>query len=475
MKQSLNLRFSQSLSLTPQLKQSLKILQLSSLDLQQEIQEAIETNPMLELVENDRATASLDSVVEEKSELTLNAVPDESRDTNWQEAFESKRSSTISSRTERSNDLEPVAIVGAEESLTEHLAWQIQMTTLSVRDKLIAETILHSIDEEGYLNSPPEEIAKLFDAQLEIETDEVQAVLSLIQTLEPIGVGARDLSERLSLLLNHADEEPEVKELAKQIVCEHLDLLGNRNLGQIKKELGIDEAQLSRAITAITKLSPRITNAYKSDNKDYITPDLIVKKVDSEWRIEVNPDNQHRLRTNEMYTSLLNSKLDEEQSSYLHKNLAEAKALIKSLSSRYDTLLLVGKVILEKQLAFFEQGEEAMKPMILQDIAEQLELHESTISRATSGKYLLSPRGVFELKFFFSSALNSVSGESSSATAIRSIIKKLITNESKTKPLSDSKIAKELEQMGHVVARRTVAKYRESMHIASSSQRKSLV
>ena len=486
MKQSLNLKLSQQLTLTPQLKQSLKLLQLPSLELEQEVQQALDSNPLLERIEaehteqsgNDDAhlnPATVDNELNVADVPGTESVSELTEDSgNWQEAFESHRVSNASTGTSGS-ETEFTQFVSKQESLFEHLDWQIQMTTLSAKDKLIANAVLRCLDDEGYLNSDLAEIAALIDSGFDIDEDEVHAVLSLIKTLEPIGVGARTLNERLYILLDQLPGETQGLELAKQIVTEHLDLVGTRNLAKLKKVLNVSERALSESLNLITHLNPRIGGEFKSDNQDYITPDVHIKKVNGVWRAHLNPDNQVKLRLNQTYSDMLKRDIDKEGSEYIQQNLLEAKMFIKGIMSRYDTLLLVAEAIVERQQAFFDQGDEAMQPMVLQDIAEQLEMHESTISRATAGKYLLSPRGVFELKYFFSSALSTTDGTASSSTAIRSLIRKMVDAESKAKPLSDSKIAKELEQQGHIVARRTVAKYRESMQIAPSSQRKSLV
>ena len=486
MKQSLNLKLSQQLTLTPQLKQSLKLLQLPSLELEQEVQQALDSNPLLERIEaehteqsgNDDAhlnPATVDNELNVADVPGTESVSELTEDSgNWQEAFESHRVSNASTGTSGS-ETEFTQFVSKQESLFEHLDWQIQMTTLSAKDKLIANAVLRCLDDEGYLNSDLAEIAALIDSGFDIDEDEVHAVLSLIKTLEPIGVGARTLNERLYILLDQLPGETQGLELAKQIVTEHLDLVGTRNLAKLKKVLNVSERALSESLNLITHLNPRIGGEFKSDNQDYITPDVHIKKVNGVWRAHLNPDNQVKLRLNQTYSDMLKQDIDKEGSEYIQQNLLEAKMFIKGIMSRYDTLLLVAEAIVERQQAFFDQGDEAMQPMVLQDIAEQLEMHESTISRATAGKYLLSPRGVFELKYFFSSALSTTDGTASSSTAIRSLIRKMVDAESKAKPLSDSKIAKELEQQGHIVARRTVAKYRESMQIAPSSQRKSLV
>ena len=493
MKQALNLQFSQQLTLTPQLKQSLKLLQLSSLDLEQEIQHALDENPLLERLEAEASeviqiqelSPALDNgvlqPVAESSdpnmeiERTDHLAPEQDLSSNWSETFESRRVLQSSSTNASDNEFTQYAM--KQESLYEHLAWQIKMTTLSDQDQLIADTILHCLDDDGYLQHQPAEIANMFNSDLDIEEDEVMAVLSLIKTLEPVGAGADSLKERLLILLRHTIQGDDSSiELAQNIIENHLELVGTHNLAKLKRSLNVRDDELAEALRLITSLNPRIAGAFSSHNENYVVPDLLVKKLGDSWIAQLNGESHTKLRVNETYSDLLNKSeaLDKQSSEFIHSNLLQAKNFIKGLMSRYDTLLLVAQAIVERQQDFFEQGEAHMKPMVLQDIANALEMHESTISRATSGKYLLSPRGVYELKYFFSSAVSNTDGATSSSTAIRSLIKNMINSESKTKPLSDSKIAKELERQGHIVARRTVAKYRESMQIAPSSQRKSL-
>ena len=516
MKQTLNLQLSQRLTLTPQLKQSLKLLQLSSTDLENEIQHCLDTNPLLErddteqesiitesnqgteafeqdkpvepTQQNDENSSNLSSSDTEiidfedstyQNDITVDdsqtdqMVAEQDTQNSWDEAFISSNTASSSSATD--TNLEITQFVSKQETLFEHLNWQILMTPLSEKDKSIARSILHSLDDEGYLTADLSEIKDMYHADLDVEIDEIQAVLSLIKTLEPKGVGARDLQERLLIFLHEMPPETQGLELAKIIVSEHLDLVASHNVTKLKKTLHIDERTLSTSLGLITQLNPRIAAEFKSDQLDYIVPDIIVKQVNQQWQAFINPENQSKLRINQLYANMLKSKLDDAGTEYIQSNLQQAKMFIKGLMSRYDTLLLVSQAIVERQQDFFERGEHAMHPMVLQDIANELDMHESTISRATSGKYLLSSRGVYELKYFFSSALGSTDGSTSSSTAIRSLIKKMVDHESKDKPLSDNKIAKMLEQQGHIVARRTVAKYRESMQIAPSSQRKSMI
>jgi len=492
MKQTLNLKLSQQLTLTPQLKQSLRLLQLPSLDLEQEIQQTLDSNPLLERVEQEEVAAEQIqqvSRVEDNGipqpiaeaadpsfelERTDTLAPEQDLSANLQEAFDSHRPiSNQNSNHASSAHTEFTQYVVKQDSLFEHLNWQVQMTKLSKLDRTIAHTLLHCLDSDGYLSAEISDVCLMLDPKLEVEEDEVQAVLSLLKTLDPVGVGARNLGERLALLLAQLPSETVGLDLATAIVENHLELVGSRNLASLKKELEVTEEELRKSLALITSLNPRIGAQFQSDNENYVIPDVQVKKTGTVWVAQINPDNQTRLRVNRTYSDLLNSNLDQEGSAFIQQNLLEM--FIKGLMSRYDTLLLVAEAIVERQQGFFEHGEQAMQPMVLQDIAEQLDMHESTISRATAGKYLLSPRGVVELKYFFSSALSTTDGTVSSSTAIRSLIKEMVAAESKAKPLSDNKIAQELEQLGHIVARRTVAKYRESMQIAPSSQRKSLV
>ena len=492
MKQSLNLKLAQQLSLTPQLKQSLKLLQLSSVELEHEIQIAIDNNPLLERVEspapeplpstNDSLNLDDPNEVAETSEPrieiprydSLNA--EEGFNNNLSKAFDTPRRSEGQAAPSLDQlDTQASNFLAKHNSLTEHLSWQIQMTNLSQRDKLIAHTLLHSLDEEAYLRIELSEIADLLPLELGIEVDEIHVVLSLIKTLDPIGVGAKDLQDRLNLLLEQIEPATLGLKLAKRIVNQHLALLANKDLTRLKQTLAVKQEELAISVHLITQLKPHINSRFTSDARNYVSPDIVINKRQGIWVAELNSDNQFKLRVNEEYANLLKTKIDQPSSDYIQHNLTQAKIYIKSLLSRYDTLLLVAQAIVEHQSAFFEHGELAMRPLILYDIAQQLEMHESTISRAISGKYLLAGGRIYQLKYFFSSALTSIDGSSSSSTAIRSLIKRMIDKESKTKPLSDSKIAKELEEKGHVVARRTVAKYREGMLIPPSSQRRELV
>ena len=499
MKQSLSLFLSQQLTLTPQLKQSLKLLQLSSLDLEHEIQVELENNPLLERIEVEREQVDIQpehtplqdnnipqpiteaSEPEAELERTDTLAPEQDLSSNWgdnwQQEFD-KRNDSQSSSTTTAKEIDLGQLIGTSETLVEHLLWQLRMTTLSQQDQEIGRSLIRNLDDDGYLHASLKDIQQQLAPAIDVDSSEVQAVLSLIKTFEPIGVGARDLSERLAILLRHHYEEDDNFELALNIIEHHIDSLAAHQYDRLKKELNISLDHLSTVIDIITTLQPRIALGFSSDKQGHVVPDLIIIRKGDHWTVSLNPDNQIHLRVNDLYANLIgkqaSSKLDDDDTRYIDTHAAQATMFIKSLMSRYDTLLLVGQAIVERQQDFFNHGEQSMKAMIQQDIAASLELHESTISRATAGKYLLCPLGVFELKYFFSSALSNTEGTTSSSTAIRALIKQMIDDESKVKPLSDNKIVEQLEQYGHIVARRTVAKYRESMNIASSSRRKSL-
>ena len=496
MKQSLSLSVSQHLSLTPQLKQSLKLLQLSALDLEHEIQTELETNPLLERIDieydlvdvqvehtplrDNNIPQPITEASEPESELerTDNLAPEQDLDSNWQESF--KQSKEIqSSPASPANDLDLNQLANRTETLVDHLLWQLQMTTLNKQDQEIGRALIGNLDDDGYLHASTKEIQKQLSNEIPIDAAEIKTVLNLIKTFEPLGVGACDLSERLSILLRHHYQQDKQLDLALKIVSHHIELLAAHQYPRLKKELDISNEQLAHVISMVTALQPRIGLNFSADKQDHIIPDLIVKKVGERWVVSLNPENQIHLRVNDLYAKLIDKKSTEklgvDDTHYIDTHFMQAKTFIKSLMNRYDTLQLVGEAIVERQQAFFSNGEQSMQAMIQQDIASILDLHESTISRATAGKYLLCPAGVYELKYFFSSALPNRQGNSSSSTAIRSLIKQMIDNESKTKPLSDSKIVKKLEEQGHIVARRTVAKYRESLDIAPSNRRKSLL
>lgn len=500
MKLSLQLKLGQQLTMTPQLQQAIRLLQLSTLDLQQEIHQALESNPMLELIENneeetttseDKSTttdlnepAATDNSAATRDNAELNSDDNEWQndipndlgvDTNWDDIYPGTASQT-SSYDGESTDFE--SRTSAEGTLQDHLLWQLNLTHMSEQDHAIALAIVDAVDTNGMLTVDLESIHSGFDSDLEIELDEIVAVLHRIQQFDPIGVAYRDLSECLLLQLEQIhDTSLEIPVgNAKYVISEHIDLLGNRDYAQLMRKTKLKEAELSEAITIIESLNPRPGASICPPSTSYIVPDVIVSKDSStgKWKVELNPETAPKIRINNSYASLVKRANTSDENNYLRDNLQEAKWFIKSLQSRNETLMKVSTRIVEHQKGFLEYGEEAMKPLVLHDIAEAVSMHESTISRVTTQKYMHTPRGIFELKYFFSSHVSTKGGGECSSTAIRAIIRKLVAAENTKKPLSDSKITDLLEEKGINVARRTIAKYRESLSIPPSNERKRL-
>ena len=497
MKLSLQLKLGQQLTMTPQLQQAIRLLQLSTLDLQQEIHEALESNPMLEL---DEVSENEDSATEDFKEANTvsessNGEPtnstsvngeepswqdqipnDLSVDSNWDDVYPTSPSISQSFDSEQM-DFE--ARNSAVETLQDHLLWQLNLTPMSENDEAIGLAIIDAIDANGMLTVDIESIHTGFDPAYEIELDEVVAVLHRIQQFDPIGVGYRNLSECLLIQLNQLEDTEQTKLLgnAKLIVSEHIDLLGHRDYAQLMRKAKLKEPELRETIALIESLDPRPGAAISPASTTYIVPDVIVTKQaeSGKWKVELNPETAPKIRINDNYASLVKRADSSDDNNYLRDNLQEARWFIKSLQSRNETLMKVATRIVEHQKGFLEYGEEAMKPLVLHDIAEAVDMHESTISRVTTQKYMHTPRGIFELKYFFSSHVSTKGGGECSSTAIRAIIKKLIAAENARKPLSDSKITELLEEKGINVARRTIAKYRESLSIPPSNERKRLV
>ena len=477
MKQSLQLQLGQHLTMTPQLQQAIRLLQLSTMELQMEVQEALESNLMLELDEDGNNTASgeqADEGTEPEPDVAPGDIPTELPvDTAWEDIYDGV---PVSQGMSEFNGVEYESPRAEAETLNDHLLWQLGLTRMSELDKAIATAIIDSIDEDGYLSASLEEIQKsLSTPELEIDIPEIEAVLHQVQNFDPIGVGARDLRECLLIQLRHCPEDTPWRQAAVTLVRDHLDLLGQRDFAQLMRLLKLQKEELQEVITLIKTLSPRPGDALQSSQPEYVIPDVFVRNVKGTWRVELNPEAFPRVRVNSQYASLIRRADNSADNNCLKTHLQEARWLIKSLRSRSETLLKVATCIVERQHAFFEYGEEAMKPMVLHDVAEAVEMHESTISRVTTQKYMHTPRGLYELKYFFSSHVFTESGAECSSTAIRALLKKLIAAENAQKPLSDSKLAAILSEQGIKVARRTVAKYRESMAIPSSSERKSLM
>ncbi|MCP1313302.1 MULTISPECIES: RNA polymerase factor sigma-54 [unclassified Halomonas] len=468
MKASLQLRIGTQLTMTPQLQQAIALLQLSTLDLRQEIQQALDSNPLLEQ-EDEFGEQSVTETPESDWE---ESIPSElSIDSEWSDTYQDMAAGSGASE---GPDFDRQA---AGQSLHGHLLWQLAMTDSSERDHAVAESLIDALDANGYLTQPLNDIREGLRAQgLEgLSLREVENVLLRLQQFEPTGVFARDLRECLMLQLATLPDDTPLLVPARRLVRQFLEALGKDDKRLLKRRLGLDDEQLDDVIRLIRSLDPRPGSAFGATNDSYITPDLVVRHDQEGWHLELNPDALPRLRVQPDYASLIKRADKSQDNQFLKDHLQEARWLIKSLSSRNDTLLRVGREIIARQIGFLEHGEEAMKPLILADIAEAVEMHESTISRVTTQKYIHTPRGVFELKYFFSSQVSGQDGgDSHSSTAIRARLKKLIQEETPGKPLSDSRLVSLLEEGGINVARRTVAKYREAMGIPSSSERRRL-
>ncbi|MCO4756544.1 MAG: RNA polymerase factor sigma-54 [Oceanospirillaceae bacterium] len=502
MKQALQLKIGQQLTMTPQLQQAIRLLQLSTLDLQQEIQEALENNPMLDVNEEgdtdtpaseEKNTPESASETPPDTEVTAHAdqehteeaqvaddnwndeIPAElSTDSSWDDTFQS--SAPGSSRDDSEGSFESNDT--AEETLQDHLHWQLNLTPMSDQDRLIATSLIDGINPDGYLTVTLEDIHEHLrqqDGIEELDLDEVEAVLRRIQQFDPPGVCARDLSDCLAIQLEQLPDDTAWKKQALTVVRNYLKLLGSHDYRQLMRKARLKEPQLQQVILLIQQLNPKPGASITSSTAEYVIPDVIVTKQRGIWTVNLNPEVSPRLRINSGYADLVRRADNSADNTYLKSNLQEARWFIKSLQSRNETLMKVANEIVKRQEGFLEHGEEGMKPMVLHDIAEAVEMHESTISRVTTQKYMHTPRGIFELKYFFSSHVNTNDGGAASSTAIRALIKKLVAAENPAKPLSDNKIAQFLDEQGFKVARRTIAKYREAMSIPPSNERKRLV
>ena len=477
MKQGLQLRLSQQLAMTPQLQQAIRLLQLSTLELQQELQQALESNPLLEQIDTHE---EIDTRETQDSETLDTADPLEQKempeelplDASWDTIYTAGTPSGTSG--DYIDDELPVYQGETTQTLQDYLMWQVELTPFSDTDRAIATSIVDAVDETGYLTVPLEDILESIGDE-EIDIDEVEAVLKRIQRFDPVGVAAKDLRDCLLIQLSQFDKTTPWLEEARLIISDHLDLLANHDFRTLMRVTRLKEDVLKEAVNLIQSLDPRPGQSIQTGEPEYVIPDVLVRKHNGHWTVELNSDSIPRLQINQHYASMCNNARNDGDSQFIRSNLQDAKWLIKSLESRNDTLLRVSRCIVEQQQAFFEQGEEYMKPMVLADIAQAVEMHESTISRVTTQKYLHSPRGIFELKYFFSSHVNTEGGGEASSTAIRALVKKLIAAENPAKPLSDSKLTSLLSEQGIMVARRTVAKYRESLSIPPSNQRKQLV
>ncbi|ELT3442485.1 RNA polymerase factor sigma-54 [Escherichia coli] len=477
MKQGLQLRLSQQLAMTPQLQQAIRLLQLSTLELQQELQQALESNPLLEQIDTheeiDTRETQDSETLDTADALEQKDMPEElPLDASWDTIYTAGTPSGTSG--DYIDDELPVYQGETTQTLQDYLMWQVELTPFSDTDRAIATSIVDAVDDTGYLTVPLEDILESMGDE-EIDIDEVEAVLKRIQRFDPVGVAAKDLRDCLLIQLSQFDKTTPWLEEARLIISDHLDLLANHDFRTLMRVTRLKEDVLKEAVNLIQSLDPRPGQSIQTGEPEYVIPDVLVRKHNGHWTVELNSDSIPRLQINQHYASMCNNARNDGDSQFIRSNLQDAKWLIKSLESRNDTLLRVSRCIVEQQQAFFEQGEEYMKPMVLADIAQAVEMHESTISRVTTQKYLHSPRGIFELKYFFSSHVNTEGGGEASSTAIRALVKKLIAAENPAKPLSDSKLTSLLSEQGIMVARRTVAKYRESLSIPPSNQRKQLV
>ena len=458
LKPTLQLKLGQTLTMTPQLQQAIRLLQLPVLDLNAQIQEAIEENIMLEIEDlpdvprtNAENTAEVEVI---KPEDTWQTSPAErSQDSNW------------------TGEGRPMSDFADEsgETLREHLLWQLELEHFTPREAVIGEALIDAINDDGYLTLSLEDIRDSFSAEAGFTVEEVEGALRKVQRLDPAGVGARSLSECLLLQLEQLDPDTPNLPLAIELARDHLDLIADQQYAELRRSHRASEEELEEALALVRSCHPKPGLSVATGATEYVIPDVFVRKIDGRWQVEISATGVPRISVNQKYAELLRGNSDHQ---VLRSQLQEARWLVRSLEIRNETLLKVASCIVARQQEFLDHGEEAMKPLVLRDVAEAIGMHESTVSRVTTSKYMHTPRGVFEFKYFFSSHLSSVDGDDQSSTAVRAKIRKLIGAENPAKPLSDSKIANMLAEEGIKVARRTVAKYREGMKIASSSERK---
>ncbi len=490
MKQTLQLRVSQHLALTPQLQQSIRLLQLSTLELHQELEQMLTDNPLLERLDDpldnsirllgDGAISQAPTASSSEAESSSDAgaasegaldAPAQGEESGGAEAEWSFDDVARSTKAPEDDDSRP-QLEAHESTLREHLLEQLSVTVDNRRDRALVELLIEALDDNGYLEEPLEDIHARLPEELDIDMDEMQVALKLLQSFDPAGVGARNASECLSLQIRRMEKVPFVtRRMALTLVENYLELFAQREFNKLKKALDCDDEDLREAQVVIKSCNPHPGAPYAGDASDYVVPDVIVKRAKSGWQVTLNRDVMPKLRVNAMYANILKQNKGEGS---LTSQLQEAKWLIKNMRQRFDTILRVAQAIVERQRNFFSHGEVAMKPLVLREIADTLGLHESTISRVTTQKYMLTPHGMFELKYFFGSHVATEAGGEASSTAIRALIKQLIGAEDTKNPFSDSKITDMLAEQGMVVARRTVAKYREALKIPPVNLRKSL-
>jgi RNA polymerase sigma-54 factor len=480
-KPGLHLRINQQLALTPQLQQAIRLLQLSSVELEVELREALETNPLLEMTElnGQGEAANGESAAEDSHDGVGDTATNGAEETAPREEFD--YAEPMDFGLERfdyggpvpddadgfeSQDQEP-------EDLRDHLLWQLNLTLLSERDRAIGVTIIEAIDDDGYLHESNETLQQNLASLHHVEADEIEAVRHRIQRFDPIGVASRSLSECLRVQLDALDPATPGLASACSLASEHLEELARNDRSRLCRQLHTEAADLDAAIALIRSLDPKPGAQISPGNAEYVSPDAYAIKHHGRWVVSLSPNCQPKLAINQQYASLI-ARARRDDASYLRGQLQEARWLIKSLETRADTLLKVAGAIVRAQSGFLDFGPEAMRPLVLRDIAEEIGMHESTVSRVTTRKYLHTPRGTFEFKYFFSSGVATVDGGAASATAIQAMIKKLIGDEKNARPMSDQALAVELNRRGIEVARRTVAKYREALHIPSSNERSRL-
>ena len=486
MKPSLQLKLSQHLALTPQLQQSIKLLQLSTLELNQEIEKILLENPMLEREEPEGdlgssrmeapapvAPAGSEAAQEREQEQSREAEREREVDPDFDNSGEAGEWQAAGSGGQRDDDDDTdfQEFQAALPSLRDHLDAQIALTPLSDRDRALVRFLIEALDDDGYLGQDLEDLLPLLPPELEIELDDLKIALCQIQSLDPAGIGATDVAQCLGLQLQ-ALPPSDARELARAIVANHLELLAARDFLKLKRALRCNDEALREAHALILSLNPRPGAQFSQADTRYVVPDVVVRKLRNSWVVSLNPDAMPRLRVNQLYAQILRD--NRGASGSLSSHLQEARWLIKNVQQRFETIQRVSQAIVDRQRQFFDYGDVAMRPLTLREIAEQLDLHESTVSRVTTQKYMATPRGIFEFKYFFGSHVATDSGGAASSTAIRALIRQLVGAEDKKKPLSDAKIAELLGQQGIVVARRTIAKYRESLDIPPVSLRKSI-
>jgi len=468
--QSLQLKLTQKLALSPQLQQAIRLLQLNRIELREYIQDALDSNPLLERDESDSSQDQDSGDLEREAGESDLDRPDERESADWEVAGPGEEQWTERSSFE-SYSMEPQVADTSTDSLREHLLWQVNLSHFSPVDTEIATAIVYGLDDDGFLPDSIQDIRASLAPELLVDEDEVLAVLHRVQRMEPVGIATRDAAECILVQLSALPADTPKRELALRIARDFLDLVARHEYDELKRNTRAREESLSQALDLIQSLEPRPGARYDNRQDEYLIPDVYVTRAEGEWRVTLNPDNEPGLRLNNYYIDLLR-KSGGKDAKYLSGRLQEARWLMSSLEMRNRTLLKVSQAIVNSQQDFLEQGDIAMKPLVLKDVAERVGVHESTVSRATTRKYMLTPRGLYELKYFFSSHVRTDRGNPISATAVKAHLQVLLRNEPQQSPLSDQDLSALLNQAGICAARRTVAKYRESMGIGSSNERR---